>query len=454
MVHYRRPGYASGLAEEDWLRTDVAWKAVMGRDALYPPDAGADFLPGLTADEAPRPGRFSLDDLLLVPPLFTPLRMKRMMELGREPLFTDVDTSCVVGGFRSPVPFFVASMGSTSMANKRRLALARGAARSGVILGIGENVVTVRGYDKRLTEEPCLKEAMVAYLQGLQGPHGGLVVQQSVEDANFELWNKVYSDPDLEEYFAKGLVGFEIKVGQGAKPGLGGEIRVPRDMALRLARKFYFPDDPESVVKERYERHSAPGTFLPEILEEMVKLAKNNYPRARIWLKTGPFRDLGEQLEVAQRAGADAVSIDGAEGGTGMSPSVAMADLGLPTVACLGTVHRVRTRGNRMGVVVSGGLWNGAHVVKALALGATAVAMGRPFVIAANGKADFFGEAGGVEDPADGVANFIDATRVEVQMLTSALGKYAVGHLDGADVASLRPELAELFSIPYAYSGQ
>jgi glutamate synthase domain-containing protein 2 len=451
MVYYRRPGFTGGLGEEDWLRTDVAWKAVMGRDALYPPDVGVDFLPGLSPHE-PQGRGLDLDDLVLVPPLFTPLRLKRMVELGREPLFTDVDTTARIGGFKARLPVLVASMGSSSLANRRRLTIAAGAARAGAIMGIGENVVTVRGYDKRLTDEPCLKEAMMAYLTGLSGGNGGLLIQQSVEDANFELWNKVYSDPDLEDFFAKGLVGFEIKIGQGAKPGLGGEIRIPRDMALRLAKKFYFPDDPETVIKEKYVRHSAPGTFMPDILEEMVGLAKNNYPRARIWLKTGPYRDLEEQLEVARRAGADALAIDGAEGGTGMSPATAMADLGLPAIACLREIARARSRGNRLDTILSGGLWNGGHVVKSLALGATAVAMGRPFIIAATGKAEFFGEPGGLEDPVEGVVNFLEATLTEVQMLTSALGKYSISQLDRGDLQALSPELATAFSIPYVYS--
>ena len=90
--------------------------------------------------------------------------------------------------------------------------------------------------------------------------------------------------------------------------------------------------------------------------------------------------------------------------------------------------------------MIAGRLFNGAHIAKSRALGASAVYAGRPFVVAAMVK----GEAG--------VRNFIRATRVETQMIVSALGKYDIRDVSHEDVASLNKDLATALGIPYVYS--
>ena len=422
---------------------EIAKKAKYGKDAVYPFDELDVYGKALLGADVYMPGfpRFhTLDRLLLLPPAFTPRRLEKMAELLREPLYMDVDTTAVIGGFKVRLPVTVGSMGSTDVANRVGVELSVGSARAGIVMGIGENVATMRGYDKRRDPtQPCFKERLFAYLENVEDGFGGVVIQQSIEDAYDELWNKLYSDVDVEPYLEEGLVGFEIKVGQGAKPGLGGEVKVPRELALKLRDKYYLPEDPEKVVKDMYERHSAPGTFTEDILSSMIKLLKNNYPRAKVWIKTGPFRDLERVIEVSSRAGADAVIVDGKEGGTGMSPIVALKDLGYPTLVCLAKISRLKEKGVSSSLLIAGRLYNGGHVVKSLALGADGVSMGRPFIVAVQ-------TAG-----AEGVVNFVEALKVEVQMLTSALDKYSLGELSKEDVGALDREVAEMFGIEYVY---
>ncbi len=132
-------------------------------------------------------------------------------------------------------------MGSTGIANKRGLILSEGSAKAGIVMVIGENVVNMRGYDKRITDQPCLKERILKYFEHLDGDYGGVVIQQNVEDANYELWNKLYSDKDLDEYIEQELIGFEIKAGQGAKPGLGGEVKVKKRSSIKAQRQVLLP---------------------------------------------------------------------------------------------------------------------------------------------------------------------------------------------------------------------
>ena len=430
---------------ESYPVDEIIQKAKHGRDALYPFSdldeygralLGADIgLKQLT--------RFAtLDQLVLLPPIFTPKRLEKLTELGREPYFSDVDLETTIGGFRSRMPVTMASMGSTEVAHGASAQLGRGAAEAGIPIGLGENIATVWGYERRSKASmPSFKQRLFAYLEHLDGTHGGAVIQQSVEDASDELWNKVYTDPDVEPYIKKGLVAFEVKLGQGAKPGLGGETKVPRDVARSLKGTYYFPDDPERVDREMYERHSAPGTFTEDILRGQLRSLRNNFPRARIWIKAGPFRDLLPVFRVAWQERIDAVLADGKEGGTGMSPVIALKDLGLPTLACLTRISDARTEGLPLSFVLSGRLYDGGHVVKALALGASACAFGRPFVVAA-------GVAG-----AKGVRNFLEATEVEMRMLVSALGKYRLADVSREDVGSLDRHLADALNIPYVYAG-
>ncbi|MDQ1721833.1 MAG: hypothetical protein QOI26_1567, partial [Pseudonocardiales bacterium] len=58
-----------------------------------------------------------LEDLRLVPPVFVPHRLAKLIELGREPTFGDVDLSTTIGGLRSPLPLYLSAFGSTKVAS-------------------------------------------------------------------------------------------------------------------------------------------------------------------------------------------------------------------------------------------------------------------------------------------------------------------------------------------------
>src|SRR3990170_347582 len=265
---------------ESYPVDEIVQKAKYGKEALYPfSDLDEYGRALLGADISLKQAtRFStLDELVLLPPIFTPKRLEKMTDLGREPYFSDVDLETNIGGFRSRLPLTLASMGSTEVAHSQSPHLGKGAAEAGIPMGLGENIATVWGYAKRQKASmPTFKQRLFAYLDHLDGYHGGVVIQQSVEDAFDELWNKVYTDPDVEPFVRKGLVAFEVKLGQGAKPGLGGETKVSREVARELKGKYYFPDDPDKGDQELYERHSAPGTFTEPILRAQLRSLRNN----------------------------------------------------------------------------------------------------------------------------------------------------------------------------------
>jgi hypothetical protein len=371
---------------------------------------------------APDPNAMdAIDHARLVPPVFVPLRAEMMFDLGREPLAGDVDLATTIGGLRSTLPVYVSAFGSTAVADgDLGVAVAGQAGAAGVPMVIGENIVPVSGYGRMAQEVPSsLLRRLTEYTKMAADDVGGVIVQQSTEDADAEVWNLVYSDPASEPLLATGRLAFELKVGQGAKPGLGGMTLIPRERAAHLSTQYDMLDIYDAA-EAQVLRSATPGTFTEEILRQQIRLMRNNYPRCRVWVKLPPARDVADAAEVAWAAGADAVTVDGAEAGTGWAPHGFLDHVGLPLAECLRRVADRDRHGHSL--LVSGRCWEGTRVVKRLALGASAVGLGRAALVAADENADH------------GLTNLLAAFELELRLLISALGKYRIADLAAEDI--------------------
>nr|WP_166639701.1 glutamate synthase-related protein [Amycolatopsis sp. SID8362] len=355
-----------------------------------------------------------LDAARLVPPVFVPRRLEKLIELGREPLYGDVSLATSIGGFASSLPVYLSAFGSTQVAGAGLGAAASAqAAAIGIPMVIGENVVPVHGHGR--TGGPSagtLLERLRAYGDAAPDGLGGVVVQQSTEDADAEVWNLVYSDPSAASLLESGRLAFELKVGQGAKPGLGGMTLVSPADAASLASLYAV----DLALGSSVLRSSSPGTFTPEILRQQIRLMRNNFPRAGVWVKLPPGRDVASAASVAWEAGADAVTVDGAEGGSGWTP-VSFSSVGLPLAECL---SRIGVPGGCL--LASGRMWEGTRVAKVLALGARAAGLGRAALLAVD------------TDPESGLVRFAEALALELRLLLSALGQYQADALTPEDV--------------------
>ncbi|GAA0931094.1 glutamate synthase-related protein [Kribbella koreensis] len=374
-----------------------------------------------------------IDRHRLVPPVFVPQRFAKLVELTREPVYRDVVLETTIGGFRSALPLYVSAFGSTEAASVALgISASRQAGRLGIPMVVGENVMPMNSYG-RLEEdaERSLLGRISAYQAEALDGYGGVVVQQSTEDADAEVWNLVYSDPNALSLLESGRLAFELKVGQGAKPGLGGMTLMGAESAERLADAYLL--DPV-VGNGQVLRSSSPGSFTAEILKQQIRLMRNNYPRARIWVKLPPARDVAAAARVAWEAGADAVTVDGAEGGTGWAPRAFLDQVGLSLGECLRRIGEERAGREQPGLelagatptclLVSGRMWEGARIAKSLALGANAAGLGRAALIAVD------------TDPDNGLVNLVECLALELQLIVSALGKYHVEALDREDVWS------------------
>jgi glutamate synthase domain-containing protein 2 len=294
------------------------------------------------------------------------------------------------------VPIFTGALGSTEIARKNWEHFAVGAALSGVTLVCGENVC---GIDPKLeldskgkiASSPDMDRRIEIYKRYHQG-YGEILVQMNVEDTRL----------GVAEYVSKkhGLDTIELKWGQGAKC-IGGEIKVNSlERALELQKRGYIitpdPSDPvvqatfkDGAIKE-FERHSRLGFIDEDGFYKEVKRLRN-LGFKRITLKTGAYglRELAMAIKWGSKAKIDLLTIDGASGGTGMSPWRMMEEWGIPSLylhaAAYEFCQRLSDKGERpTDIAFAGGFSSEDGVFKALALGAPfckAVCMGRALMI-------------------------------------------------------------------------
>ena len=192
----------------------------------------------------------------------------------------------------------------------------------------------------------------------------------------------------------------ELKWGQGAKC-IGGEIKVDGlDRALELQKRGYLvtpdPSDPaiqaafkDGAIKQ-FERHSRLGFVDEEGFAKEVQRLRDLGAK-RVTLKTGayPMRELAMAIKWSSKYGIDLLTIDGAPGGTGMSPWRMMEEWGVPTfyLQCMTNelCSALAAKGERVpDIAIAGGFSTEDHVFKVLAMGAPctkAVCMGRALMI-------------------------------------------------------------------------
>jgi glutamate synthase domain-containing protein 2 len=294
------------------------------------------------------------------------------------------------------VPIFTGALGSTEIARKNWEHFAVGAAISGVTLVCGENVCGIDpglelNKNKLIAKSPEMDRRIDVYKRYHNG-FGEILVQMNVEDTRL----------GVAEYVVDkhGLQTIELKWGQGAKC-IGGEIKVPSlERALELQKRGYIvtPDPSSPVVQAAYregaikefERHSRLGFVSEEgFLSEVERLRKLGFKR--ITLKTGAYslRELAMAIKWGSKAKIDLLTIDGAPGGTGMSPWRMMQEWGIPSIYIHSVAYefckKLTDRGEKVpDLAFAGGFSSEDGVFKALAMGAPyvkAVCMGRALMV-------------------------------------------------------------------------
>jgi glutamate synthase domain-containing protein 2 len=337
-------------------------------------------------------------------------------------------------------------------------------------------------------------ERRVKTFQQWYDGHGGIIVQYNVEDGRL----------GVPEYAVEklGVQIIEPKWGQGAK-NIGGEVKLPtleRAMQLKSRGYIVLPDPEDEVVQEafkqgdfkEFERHSRLGMVSEEGFHKEVERLKKVGAKY-VSLKTGAYRpaDLARAVKFASDAKIDLLTVDGAGGGTGMSPWRMMNEWGVPTVYLESLLYQYLRSLEKKGAfiptcAIAGGLALEDHIFKALALAAPyikAICLGRAsmtaamvgntigemikkgkvpadvvkygtdrehiFILAAKLKDKYGTDFERIPTGTIGMITYFDRLNAGLQQLMAGARKFALKYVSRDDLCSLTREASEMSGIPY-----
>jgi glutamate synthase domain-containing protein 2 len=173
-----------------------------------------------------------------------------------------------------------------------------------------------------------------------------------------------------KDYLQAGAA-IEIKIGQGAKPGIGGHL--PGEKIVGdISQVRMIPEGSDAISPAPHH-----DIYSIEDLHQLVYSLKEatNYQKPVI-VKIAAVHNVAAIASGIARSGADIIAIDGFRGGTGSAPTRIRDNVGIPIELALASVdQRLREEGIRgdVSIVVGGSIRSSADIIKAIALGADAV---------------------------------------------------------------------------------
>lgn len=386
----------------------------------------------------------SFDDLLM-----KGASMSRYpLEGYRERCGTDVTIGArnAKNPIRLRIPITIAGMSFGSLSANAKEALGRGASEAGTSTTTG---------DGGMTDEERGHSATLVY-QYLPSRYG-------------------MNPDDLRRADA-----IEVVVGQGAKPG-GGGMLLGQKITERVAEMRTLPVGIDQRSACRHPDWTGPDDLAIKILE-LREITNWEKP---IYIKCGAARPYYDTA-LSVKAGADAVVIDGMQGGTAATQDVFIEHVGQPTLVAVKEAVQALVdldMHRRVQLIVGGGIRTGADVAKALAMGADAVSIGTAALIALGDQdpalEDEYRELGSAAgcwedyhagndpagittqdpvlaarlDPVTGgrrLANYLRVLTLEAQTIARACGKSHVHNLEPDDMVALTVEAAAMAGIPLA----
>ena len=257
--------------------------------------------------------------------------------------------------------------------------------------------------------------------------------------------------------------GLEIYISQGAKPGLGGQL-MAKKVTPELAEIRGIPSGIDLRSPSRHPDILGADDLVIKV-EEFREATDYRLPIS-IKLGAGRIRD---DIKIAVKDGFDFIELDGMQGSTGAGSSEVIDHVGIPTlpaiIEALEALEEIGAR-ERVEIVLMGGLRDGVDAVKALCLGADAVAFGTSVIIAGGCIACMQCHVGqcvtgiATQDPdhenrykpeteAHNIHRFLEGVRWQIAAITHGLGYPDVKDLSRDDLVALTPEAAEITGLPF-----
>jgi len=409
------------------LRENANWSSEQRKNVWRQAESGGVLLTGMGND---KPYQSIFDHLVLdacqvTNPSIDPLRepMELRTYLGRKPDSVEVEADGA-GGFRlsegsgmannvkldTPIIFSPMSYGSVSLNVHKSLAMA--AERLGTLMNTGEGGLHADLY-------PYQDNVIVQVASGRFGVN--------------------------PEYLNRGAA-IEIKVGQGAKPGIGGHLPGEK-INKEVSTTRMIPQGSDAISPAPHH-----DIYSIEDLRQLIYSLKEASGYKPVGVKIAAVHNVGAIASGIVRAGADYVYLDGFKGGTGAAPAIIRDNVGIPLEIAIAVVdQRLRDEGirNQASIIAAGSIRSSADAAKAIALGADVVAIGSASLMALGchlcqgchtgccswGLTTQKPELTRRVDPewgAERLVNLVHAWSHELQEILGALGVNAVESLRGS----------------------
>jgi glutamate synthase domain-containing protein 2 len=184
----------------------------------------------------------------------------------------------------------------------------------------------------------------------------------------------------VSERYLNAGIGIEIKIGQGAKPGIGGHLPGEK-VNDQISETRMIPIGTDALSPAPHH-----DIYSIEDLRQLIYALKEatRYEKP-VSVKIAAVHNVAAIASGIARAGADIITIDGFRAGTGAAPQVTRDNVGIPIELALAAVDsRLRDEGirNQVSIVIGGGIRSSADAIKAIALGADAINVGTATLVA------------------------------------------------------------------------
>ena len=375
----------------------------------------------VSSGRSDKSNKVSWDDLIFLP--------SQLIQKPVDYFTQEINTKTIIGkSSKKPIhinlPIIIAAMSFGALSKEAKIALAKASKIVGTIANTGEGGM--------LPEEREFAEK--------------LIIQYST--GRFGITEDVLRRADA----------IEIKIGQGAKPGQGG-----------LLPKEKITDEIAEIrgIEKGRDAHS-PASHLDINnaldLKNKVDWIRDISQGVPIIIKLGAG-DVEQDVRLAVSTNCDIIAIDGAEGGTGAAPEVMLNSVGLPAIAALAKARKILDEINaKQELWVAGGLSKGADFAKAIALGADAVFVGFPLLVAMGCvycKQCYLGKCPkgicsqdpelrrnfDIERSSANAANYIKNCNEEIKMIAGACGKDNVYDLSRKDLRAMNSDISKIANV-------
>ncbi|RWR06254.1 FMN-binding glutamate synthase family protein [Siminovitchia fortis] len=293
----------------------------------------------------------------------------------------------------------------------------------------------------------------------------GGIMQEELDAAGKYILQFSKTEWGKDEKFIKRADMIEIKLGQGAKLGMGAKIS-PKNLTGRAREVMGLKKDEDAIIHEHFFENQT-----LKDLKELVDELRDQSGGVPIGAKMGAGGKIEEDIDHLLEMGVDYIAVDGGQAATHAGAPVLSDDFGIPTLhAVVRASNHLKRRKvkDRVSLVVSGGLVIPGHFLKVLALGADAVYVGSAILFATahsqvtkalpfepptqvvwnEGK---YSHQFKVEDGAKSAEKFLNASIEEMKTALRAMGKRSLKELSRKDLTSYDELTARMIGIPYTF---